>query len=276
MHALGNFAETNWKHASTVEITGPQKTLGWFFHAHTNVEWFVRLVFRVGKNTFKPDELNRRLGLPTWNDTPGVEIYSAEPRVHVANRKGPWQEVAVQAHALRDIDTPAFRQFLTQAVDAFHKNLRRMQTTLEDVMPWKVNGERWHLGDKGFPPGRKLQWDRSLLPALLQLVRAVEPKVEVDWANRVAITLRVPGVKRAWAQIRTKDAGGLDCRFLGKKGQFNLSQLEPYGVQPALKAHREGEMLRLVFLHENHLHAARLKEVLRQHLEGFRQVYGGK
>jgi excinuclease ABC subunit A len=274
VHALGEFADTNWKHPSSVEITGPQKSLGWFFHAHTNVEWFVRLVFRVGKNTFREDDLHRRLGLGTWNDTPGVEIYSPEPRVHVANRKGPWQEVAVQAHWLRDVDTPAFREFLKQAVEAFHKNLRRMQTKPEDVMPWKVNGERWHLGEKGFPPGRKLRWDRSLLTAMLQVVRAVEPSVEIDWANRAAITLRVPGVKRAWGQFHTKDAEGLDCRFLGKKGQFNLSQLEPFGVQPALTPHREGELLRLLFQHENHLQAVQLKETLRQHLAGFREVFG--
>jgi excinuclease ABC subunit A len=274
VHELGTFADTVWKHPSTVEITGPQKTLGWFFHAHTNVEWFVRLVFRVKKNAFKQEELRRRLGLPTWNDTPGVEIYSAEPRVHVANRKGPWQEIAVQAHWLRDVNTPVFRLFLKQAVDAFHANLKKMQTRPEDVMPWKVNGERWHLGEKGFPPGRKLQWDRGLLPTLLTLVRTIEPKITVDWGNRIAITLRVPGIKRAWAQFRTKDSAGLDCRFLGKKGEFNLSQVEPFGTQPALQPHRQGEMLRLLFLHENHVHAARLKDVLKQHLGGFREVFG--
>jgi excinuclease ABC subunit A len=274
VHELGEFAETNWKLPSVVEITGPQKTLGWFFHAHTNVEWFVRLVFRVGKSTFKQEELNRRLRLPTWNDTPGVEIYSADPRVHVANRKGPWQEIAIQTHWLREIDTPVFRQFLKQAADAFHKNVRRMQTKPEDVMPWKVNGERWHLGEKGFPTGRKLQWDRSLLPGLLALLRSVEPKIEVNWDNRVAITFRVPGITRAWAQFRTKDSAGLDCRFLGKKGQFNLNQVESFGAQPTLQPHRQGEILRLVFQHENHLHAARLKEVLRQHLQGFREVFG--
>ncbi len=274
VHALGTFAPTNWKHPSTVEIAGPQKTLGWFFHAHTNVEWFVRLIFRVAKNTFKQEELNRRLGLPTWDDTPGVEIYSSEPRVHVANRKGPWQEVSVQAHRLADIDTPAFRDFLRQAADAFGRNLKRMQTRPEDVMPWKVNGERWHLGEKGFPPGRKIRWDRSVLAGLLELVRAVEPNVEVQWDNRAAITLRVPGVTRAWAQFRTKDAEGLVCRFLGKKGQFNLSQLEPFGIQPTVQPHREGEIIRLLFQHENHVHAARLRELLREHLRGFREVFG--
>ena len=162
IHDLGDFAETNWRrHASTVEIAAPVKTLGWFFHAHTNIEWLVRLIFRVGKNTFKQEDLNRKLGLATLNDTPGIEVYSNEPRIHVANRKGPWQEVWMLIHRFSEIDTPAFNEFLKRAVDSFHNTLRKMNTKPEDVMPWKVNGERWHLSEKGFPPGRKLYWDRD-------------------------------------------------------------------------------------------------------------------
>ena len=77
--------------------------------------WLLRLVFRVGKNTFKQEELDRRLGIPTLDNTKGVEIYGSEPRVHVANRKGPWQEVWMLIHRLSEIDTPVFRQFLQQA-----------------------------------------------------------------------------------------------------------------------------------------------------------------
>ena len=54
-----------------------------------------------------------------------------------------------------------------------------------------------------------------------------------------------------------------------------MSQLEPFGVHPAIVPHNRGELVRLVFQHDNHLHAARLKEVLRQHLDGFREVFGG-
>jgi excinuclease ABC subunit A len=271
----GTFAETNWKQPTVVEICGPHKTQGWFFHAHTSMEWLIRLVFRVGRNTFKEDDLVRRLAIPTLNDTPGVEAYSDAERVHVANRKGPWQEVAVLAHRLSEVDTPAFRRFLDDAVAAFQATLKRMQTKPEDVMPWKVNGERWHLGDKGFPPGRKVAWDRALLSRLLALVREIEPKVEIAWDTRAAITLRLPPITRGWAQWRTKEAHGLDCRFLGKKGQFNLSQIEKFGSHPQMVTDRPGgDLLRLVFLREEHVHAAQLKEVLAEHLRGFREEFG--
>ena len=274
IHALGDFAGTNWKHPSTVEIAATTKTLGWFFHAHTNMEWLTRLVFRVGKNTFKQEDLNRKLGLPTLNDTPGIEVYSNEPRIHVANRKGPWQEVWMLIHKLDEIDTPAFDEFIRKAVASFQNTLTRMNTKPEDVMPWKVNGERWHLSEKGFPPGRKLQWDRAILPRLLDLLRKVEPKLEITWDNRVLISVRVPGATRAWANIRTKDSDALHCRFLGKKGQFNLNQIEKFGLEPTLESTADAETLVLQFQHDNHFHASALRGILQEHLRGFREVHG--
>jgi excinuclease ABC subunit A len=273
IHALGSFAETNWRHPSTVEITGPTKTLGWFFHAHTNMEWLVRLIFRVGKNTFKQEDLDRKLGLPTLNDTPGVEVYSNEPRVHVANRKGPWQEVWMLVHQRSEIDTPAFGEFLQQAVGSYHDTLRRMNTKPEDVMPWKVNGERWHLGEKGFPAGAKLQWDRTLLPQLLDLLRKLEPKLEIRWDNRAFISVHVPEVNRAWAQLKTKEADALYCRFVGKPGQFNLHQIEKFGLEPQLQKNSEGEAMLLRFQHGQHLQPQALRELLKEQMQGFRETF---
>jgi excinuclease ABC subunit A len=275
IHELGSFSDTNWNHRSVVEIAAPSKSHGWFFHAHTGLERYVRLVFRVGRNTFKEADLNARLGIRRLNELDGLNVYGDEQRVQVANRKGPWQEVAVLAHRLSEIDTPAFREFLAEAVAAFGRSLKRLQTKPEDVMPWKVNGQRWHLGEKGFPAGRRLQWDRALLPRLLDLAREVEPGLEITWTARAAITLRVPGIKRAWAQWRTKDSHGLDCRFLGQKGQFNLSRVEPFGVSPSIHGNSSaGDVLRLVFKHDDHVHAVKLKELLAEHLRGFREAFG--
>src|SRR5204863_1971221 len=139
--------------------------------------------------------------------TAGVETMGGDaPRVQVANRRGPWQEVAILGFRLAELDTPAFRKFLAEAVVSFQANLKRMSTKPEDVMPWKVNGERWHLSDKGFPPGRRIQWDRSVLARLLDVVKAVEPQAEIAWDNRAFVSVRVPKVSRAWAQWKTKDA----------------------------------------------------------------------
>src|SRR5207253_3315203 len=136
------------------------------------------------------------------------------PRIQVANRRGPWQEVAVLGFKLAELQTPAFRAFLKDAATSFFANLKRMRMTPEDVMPWKINGERWHLGEKGFPPGRRIQWDRGILPRLVEVLRAVEPGVTFDWSTRDSVTARVPDVSRAWAAIRTKNSAALEAKFL--------------------------------------------------------------
>ncbi len=275
VHELGEFSDTDWSQRSVVEIAAPVRTQGWFLHAMTGMEWLLRLVFRVEKNRFKDADLVRRLGIRPLNETPGLEVYGSDERVWTTAHKGPWQSVTVLVHRLSEIDTPAFREFLKEAVASFHNNLKRLRTKPEDVMPWKINGERWHLGEKGFPPGKKVRWERSLLTRLLQLAREVEPGVEVRWDARDAITLRVPGVSRAWAQWRTKKAIALECHFLGKKGQFNLSQIEDIGISPNIHTQRkDGDLLSLHFQKIDQEQANRLKELLVEHLRGFREVFG--
>jgi excinuclease ABC subunit A len=150
-----------------------------------------------------------------------------------------------------------------------------MQTKPEDVMPWKINGERWHLGPKGFPAGKKLQWDPALLPRVLQLLREIEPGLEIDWGVRYFITLRAPGVSRFWAQIQTKRPNGLICRFIGKKGQFNLDQFADLGAAPRLDTETSGtDVLWLTFQQLDPSRVGRLKGLLAEHLRGFREAFG--
>jgi excinuclease ABC subunit A len=149
-----------------------------------------------------------------------------------------------------------------------------MQTSPEDLMPWKVAGEKWHLGPKGFPAGKRLEWDTKILPRLIDLVREVEPTIEIAWDNRMSIAFRCADITRAWGSWVTKNADGLECRFLGKKGLFNLAQIEKFGVGPTLSPHKQGEMMTLTFRDDNHIHAASLRELLKSHLAGFRESFG--
>jgi excinuclease ABC subunit A len=275
VHELGSFGETDWSQRSVVEIAAPTRTHGWFLHAMTGQEWLLRLVFRVGKNTFKDADLIKRLGIKPLNETPGLQVYGHEERVWVTNHKGPWQSVTMLAHRLSEVDTPGFREFLQEAVAAFQANVKRLNTKVEDYMPWKINGERWHLGEKGFPSGKKPRWDRALLPRLLGLVREVEPDLEVRWDARDHIALRVPGFGKSWAYWRTKEPASLVCRFFGKKGQFNLAQVEGLGAPPRLDTHRsDADVLWLHFQQMDQVQPAKLKGLLSEHLKGFRGASG--
>jgi excinuclease ABC subunit A len=277
VHKSGSFSPTNWNHRSVIEIAAPNKSQGWFTHAMTSLEWTVRLVFRVSRNTFKQEDLVQRLGIRSINETPGIEAYGHQDRVQVDNMRGPWQAVSVLVHKKSEIDTPAFRSFLQDAVRSFHANVSRMRTKPEDLMPWKLNGQRWHTGEKGFPVGKRIAWDRSVLTRLLDLIREIEPGIEVNWNSRAAITLKVSGIGKSWSQWRTKESYGLDCRFLGKKGQFNLSQLEGLGHSSQLGTSRaDVDVLQIIFQNLDQANRTKLKSLLSEHLRGFRERFGRK
>ena len=79
----------------------------------------------------------------------------------------------------------------------------------------------------------------------------------------------------AWAIRRTKDDFALDAKFLGKKGQFNLNQVEKFGAAPEIKHGRDdGDVLHLRFQRQEHLHPTELKKLLAEHLKGFREMMG--
>ena len=88
IHELGAFSDTNWNHRSVIEITGPAKSHGWFFHAHTGLERYVRLVFRVSRNSFRPVELREQLGIKRLNELEGLDVYGDEQRVPRCQSQG--------------------------------------------------------------------------------------------------------------------------------------------------------------------------------------------
>jgi excinuclease ABC subunit A len=273
VHELGDFSDTDWSQRTVVEVAANPKSKGWFLHAMTAEEKTVRLVFRVARNAFKGAELIRRLGIKPLDQTEGVKVYGHQERVWVTNHKGPWQSVTVMPHRLSEIDTPAFRKFLAEAVKSFESTVGRLEKKPEDLMPWKINGERWHLGDKGFPPGSKVRWDRSVLSRLLAVVREVEPGVAVAWDARDAVTLRLPRMTRGWAALKTKDPHALDCRFLVKKGSVNLAQVEGLGAAEIGRHRADADVLRLRLTDLTAEQAKKLKALLAEQLTGFREVF---
>ncbi len=278
VQSFGGFSPTNWNHRSVVEVAAATKSHGWFLHALTGHEGYLKLVFRVGRNTFKQADLEARLRLKRLSDFPGLEHYARDKRVEVSQHAGPWQHVVVTVVKREEIDTPAFRAFLNEAAASFKNQVGRLGTAVEDVMPWKQNGEKWHLSDKGFPPGRGRKWDANLLPRFLDLVRGLEPGVDVKWDVRDAVTLRVPGVARMWARLKTKESAALEVWLIGKPGQFNLSRVEGVGVHPEIETDRadRADVLWLRFVTAGQLKSAELRKLLAEHLAGFRERFAGE
>jgi excinuclease ABC subunit A len=271
---LGEFAETNWNNRSIVEITGERKADGWFFHAITGERWLVKLKFRTAKKTFERDKLVGDLGLKALNDVDDIEAYGRGPRVKCKNLRGPWQEVQIDAHSWEEIDTPAFWSFVERAVAGFQKFAERVGTKPEDVMPWKVLGQKWHLSRKGFPPGKKSAWKPEVLEELLEMLDDAVPGGQFLWNNQNVVYLMVPGVRKPWATVHTKKLAGVDLVLNGPKGAFQLGSVAQLGsAREVATDGEEKDQVKLRFVTTEELHAENLSGFLKAHLESLRAAH---
>ncbi|MGE0536179.1 MAG: excinuclease ABC subunit UvrA [Pirellulales bacterium] len=263
----GHFAESNWSNRTVVEICGEKKSDGWFFHALTGHEWLLTLKFRVAKRTFKRDDLIAALDLKPLNEIPDLPVYGSEPRVKCKQLRGPWQEVQVIVHSLAEVDRPAFWKFVDAAVAGFVQFAERVKQDPEDVMPWKVLGQKWHFSRKGFPPGKKVAWETEVLEELCERLAAVAPEGQFLWNNQQVVHLRVPGQDEPWATVHTKRRAAVELTLTGPKGRFALGRIAGLAAARDFDAaRRDKDLVKLGFVTLGDLARGNLDEFLREHL----------
>ena len=264
----GSFAATNWNNRTIVEITGAKKSDGWFFHAITGERWLTKLKFRTAKKTFDRDTLVAELDFKPLNDVDEIEAYGRGPRVKVKTLRGPWQEVQIDAHSWEEVNTPAFWSFVERAIAGFQKFAERIETKPEDVMPWKVMGQKWHLSRKGFPPGKKTEWKPEVLEELLEMLSETVPNGQFLWNNQNVVYMMVPGVRKPWATVHTKRLAGVDLILNGPKGAFQLGSVAEIGTQRSLETDAEDrDQVKLRFVTTEELHTENVAAFLQMHLE---------
>jgi excinuclease ABC subunit A len=264
---LGEFAETNWNDRSVVEITGEKKSDGWFFHAITGEAWLLKMKFRVYRGTFQRDDLQQRIELKTLNEMDNLPIYGNEPRVKVKSQQGPWQEVEIRVHTLDEIDTPSFWSFLEEAVAGFFKFTERVEVNREELQPWKVLGRKWHFLRKGFPPGKRVQWEQALLEELIERLADTCPQGQFLWNNQQIVNLMPPGARSPWAVVGTKRPDAVALTLIGPKGQFTYGQLVHLADQVELIEDHNRDLIQLRLTSVEELHRGGLVEFLQEHLE---------
>jgi len=265
IHELGEFSDTDWNSRSVVEIAAQKKADGWFLHAITGETWLLKLKFRVARNAFRREELSDRLNLKTLNQMAELPVYGNEPRVRCKTLRGPWQEVEIRAYALDEIDTPAFWTFLETAVRSFQQLTKTVD--MEDLMPWKVLGQRWHLMRKGFTPGKRVLWAPEVLEQLIRLLTDAAPGGQFDWTNKVLVHYTPPGHRQPWATICTKKPASLDLFLTGPKNAVGFGRVASLAHDRDLDArHADYDVIRFSFLRPADLKKADLAAFLREHL----------
>ncbi len=267
IHELGSFSATNWSQRNVVEIFGQKKTDGWFFHAMTGHPWLLTLKFRAARGTFDRETLTAALGLKPLNELPDLPVYGSEPRVKCQQLRGPWQEVQVQVYTWEEVDRPAFWKFVEQAVAGFDKHTQRSQQNPDDLMPWKVLGQKWHFSRKGFPPGKRVAWDLDLLEQLCELLRKTAPQGEFLWNSQQVVHLRVAEQAEPWATLYTKRRESLDLVLTGPKGRFALGRIADLGAARELNGSRpDRDQIKIQFRKPGDLSLGDLAGFLIEHL----------
>ena len=244
----------------------------------TGHEAYLKLVFRVARNTFKQAALAETLALRPLSEYPGHEGYARDHRVEVNNPRGPWQEVVVTVVKDAEAGASSFQTFLKQAVESFLGAVAKADgvSAVDAAMPWKINGEQWHSGEKGFPPGKKPKWDRALLAKLFELVKQAEPSAEWKYDVRDAVTVRLPGIGRFWLRIKTKEAASLEVWIVAPPGRFNAARFESVGAGATVESDRqEGcDLVTLHFALAEQLNPKKLLPLLRELRDGFAKSFG--
>jgi len=261
------FSPTDYNNRTIVEIRGQKKSDGWFFHAITGEEWLLKLKFRTAKNTFLRETLVRELDLKPLNDMPDLPLYGTEPRVRCKNLRGPWQEIELRIHSYDEIDRPEFWKFIEKAIAGFGAFTDRLKKGTEVLQPWKQLGRKWHIARKGFPLGKKIAWDVSVLEDLFDLLEDTAPKGEMVWTNKQVVPLNVPQQKEPWAAVLTKKVDAVHLVLTGPKGRFTLGQIKDFGHGPSLDGRQEDrDMVRLKFRNSQDLARGDLAAFLKKHL----------
>ena len=265
------FAPTNWNNRSIVEIRAEKKSLGWFFHALTSEEWLLKMKFRTAQNTFRKDAIIQLLDLKPLNDVDEVPLYGTEPRVRVRRLPGPWQEIELRVYSLHEIDRPEFWRFIESAVNGFGKFTEKMQRKPDELMPWKILGEKWHFLPKGLVGGEKLLWDVSLLHKIFGIIRSVAPQARFVWSNKVLVPVYREGATRQkidgrnvpWVVVHTKKVDAVHIDLYAPKYLISQGRIRALGIHPHVHGENDGyDIVRLRFQSEKDIKADEFRALL--------------
>ena len=260
--------KTIWNDASTVEVTGESQRLGWFMHALTRDEWLLKLYFRVERGCFDGADLAARLGLKDVDEIDELPIYGRSERVRVLNKPAGYQEVAISVHWKREIDTPAFRQFLDEARASYTSRVESASTEVKDVSPWKVLGRKWHLMSKGFPAEKRPAWKKEVLEALFEILDELFPGGNVVWDERQFVRYRQPGSKDDVVVVTTKRRVGIDLVVTPVSGNVGLGNVASVVQEHAPQATKDGKpAMRVQFKTLEQVQAPEVRAFLKRCLE---------
>ena len=133
-------------------------------------------------------------------------------------------------------------------------------------MPWKVLGQKWHLARKGFPPGKRVDWDVEVLEDLCELLAESAPGAQFLWNNQQVVHVCPAGGGEPWATIHTKRLTAVELQLAGPKNRFALGGIANLGADRELQIDRpDKDLVKLKFIEAEQVAASELADFLQEH-----------
>ena len=152
--------------------------------------------------------------------------------------KTPWQEVTIKVWRKEEIDTPAFKSFLQEAIEAHISQATKEKANPEDLMPWKQLGRKWHLMKKGLP--KRPGWDFRTIEKLLPVVERAFKDCEVDHGVRSKINWKQKDNGDPAVELHTKRKDGVDLVVYVPKDSVTVGAIADFGTEQEVKLYRDG------------------------------------
>ncbi len=229
-HLSGDsFYKVSTYNANVVEIKENKKGVFWFFKAKTNDEWLLKLNFRTARRTFDKTTLSKQLDLKSLNEIAEIPLYGTLPRVNV-NQVGVWQEIELKVFSYDEIDLPEFWSFLDSAAESFKTQVLKFSQQGEEqvqaLTPWKIDGKKWHFSTEGlYGNGDSPCWKYQLLDEVVETLTNVDPSGEVNWNQKIAVSITSAKSQAPWAVIYTKNVDWICVQFNVRKNVPDFSEL---------------------------------------------------
>lgn len=234
----GRFAEPEWNNQVRVEIKSPGSKVPWFFHALTGGEWLLDLNFRIPRGRFKRDTLAGQIGLKALDEREDLPVYGQWQRCYLRRVDNALDRIRVLPHDLPEVDTPAFRRFLADAVSAYLEHVDSLADDPDKAEPWKTAGKQWHLQQRGMVHRHRAVWQPTTLVQIIGAMQKAVPGVEADWKHKIAIILEQEDVKGWWCRVVSAKAEHVELQFRAKPGQFTPAMID--GIGPWQRIKRSG------------------------------------
>ena len=257
-------AVTDWNHRSRIEIRTPgSKPIAWFCHILTRGNWLLDCTFRVGKRTINEKTLYDKLKLKKLDDRPELPIYGQWRRVKRKVRPE-HDDIRIWIHDKREINTPAFRQFLKDAWNSYCTYLVKGSEQALVSEPWKTNGKQWHLAQKSITSRREIHWKPAVLTELIGRLSKIIPALEFDWNNKTAVMIRHPDAPIRWGRITTTSRYGLKIELGGGKSVVTPLKIDRLGLEPHIThgAANDHDLIAFTLQNMNQLDTIQLRQTL--------------